>query len=201
MSKFIKGVKRGARRIVDSFSVRFIVCVWNKCMMTIGFMFSRGSSGKVKLHLGCGHERRKGYVNIDRRVTRATDIIGDVVVLPFPDGVASRIESYHVIEHLSRHQALRALCHWHRVLMPGGRLVIECPNVDEAMRAYLKGDDQRLDSIYGLQRFPGDAHLFGYNEKRLRALLAEVGFQSIREMAPQDYHAANEPCLRIEAVK
>lgn len=155
--------------------------------------------GPLQLHLGCGTVRRPGFVNIDHRPTSATDLECDILRLPFDDATVDRIETYHVIEHLGRHDVPQALREWHRVLKPGGTLVIECPDFDGAVRDYLAGDESRIDNIFGLQRFDGDTHRFGYNVGRLTRLLAEAGFSEITPAEPQDYHKDLEPCLRIEA--
>ena len=85
--------------------------------------------------------------------------------------------------------------------MPGGKLVTECPDLDQAVRDYLAGNDERLFNIFGRQRFPGDTHLFGFNVPRLRALLESVGFTGVVEGEPEDYHKHLEPCIRVECTK
>jgi len=157
--------------------------------------------GPLKLHLGCGGQRFEGYVNIDWRRTPATDVVCRVEKLPYPDDSAQLIETYHVIEHLPRHDAAKALREWHRVLAPGGTLIIECPDLDAAVGEYLAGKQERLDSIFGHQRFPGDAHFFGYNFDRLKSLLEAAGFGRVEQKEARDYHAKNEPCIRVECVK
>ncbi len=155
----------------------------------------------LKLHLGCGDKHFEGFINIDWRKTKATDLVCNINKLPYPDNSVELIETYHVIEHLPRHELPKVLKRWYRILKPRGQLVIECPNFDEAVKEYLNGNEKRLDNIFGLQRFSGDAHLFGYNFRRLRRLLEDVGFKDIQEKAPTDYHASEEPCLRVECIK
>ncbi len=155
----------------------------------------------LRLHLGCGERALIGYVNIDRRKTNATDFVCDIRRLPYPTNSIDVIENYHVIEHLPRNEVIGVLKEWNRTLKTGGQLVIECPDLDSSMREYLKGDDKRLGSIFGLQRFEGDAHLFGYNFRRLKKILTEAGFEQVRKKKPQDYHAKSEPCMRVECVK
>jgi predicted SAM-dependent methyltransferase len=155
----------------------------------------------LRLHLGCGNQHIRGYVNIDWRKTTATDLVCDIKKLPYKDDSAELIETYHVIEHLPRHDLMKALKEWRRVLTPAGKLVIECPDFDEDVREYMEGNEERLDSIFGLQRFPGDSHLFGYNFQRLENLLRDVGFEDIQRREPQDYHSKSEPCLRVECIK
>jgi predicted SAM-dependent methyltransferase len=160
-----------------------------------------GSKGPLKLHLGCGNTRHEGYVNIDWRKTGATDLVCDIRKLPYPDHSVELIETYHVIEHLPRHDLPVALGEWQRVLLPGGKLIIECPDFDKAVREYVEGNEGRIDNIFGLQRFPGDAHMFGYNLERLKALLTDAGFTDIKGAEPTDYHKNEEPCMRVEATK
>ena len=84
---------------------------------------------------------------------------------------------------------------------PGGKLIIECLDFDKSVNEYVEGNEKRIDNIFGLQRFPGDTHQFGYNFKRLEKLLEMVGFKDIQQREPQDSHTEDEPCLRVECVK
>lgn len=158
-------------------------------------------NNSLKLHLGCGGRHFEDYINIDWRKTRATDLVCDIRKLPYPDNSVNLIETYHVIEHLPRHSLSKALREWYRVLVPGGMLIIECPDFDVAIKKYIEGDEKQLNSIFGLQRFPRDTHQFGYNFKRLKKILKESGFKNIKEREPQDYHSKDEACLRVECVK
>jgi predicted SAM-dependent methyltransferase len=134
--------------------------------------------------------------------TRATDYVCDLTRgVPCPPNAAERIETYHVIEHIPHPQVHAVVQDWFRVLQPGGTLVIECPDLDEGVRRYLDGDEDMLGSIYGLQRYPGDTHFYGYNVKRLTSLLTSIGFAKVEEGPARDYHALTEPCLRVEARK
>jgi hypothetical protein len=69
------------------------------------------------------------------------------------------------------------------------------------MIEYLEGNEERLFSIYGRQRFPGDAHLWGFNGRRLERMLRDTGFVDVRRGEPTDAHVAEEPCMRFEACK
>ncbi len=142
----------------------------------------------IKLHLGCGKIWLPGFVNIDHRHTRATDFVCSVVKLPYLSDSVDLIESYHLIEHISHTKVRAMLQEWCRVLKPEGRLVIECPDFDRAIERYVAGNERALMSIFGLHRFRGDVHLFGYNFVRLKRLLEECGFGSVTRHKTQDYH-------------
>ena len=91
------------------------------------------------------------------------------------------IETYHVIEHLNRHDLPIALKEWRRVLIVGGRLIIECPDFDEAIKEYIQGNEKRINNIFGLQRFPGDVHQFGYNLK-ITDMQAAIGLAQLEKL-------------------
>jgi len=94
-----------------------------------------------KLHLGCGSTYLEGYINIDIRESKAMlpkkpDLLCDVRALPYKPNLIEEIKVHHVIEHLGRHEAIKALGHWHKMIKPGGKLDIECPDVSESMKAF-----------------------------------------------------------------
>ncbi|RJP75644.1 MAG: methyltransferase domain-containing protein [Candidatus Zixiibacteriota bacterium] len=158
-------------------------------------------TGPLRLNLGCGTRQREGCLNLDLVPSPAVDLACDSRRLPFPAGSVSGIECYHMIEHLPRYDCLKALYEWNRVLEEGGELVIECPDFDAAVRDYVAGKRYRINNIFGLQRHPGDFHHFGYSFELLKEYLEGVGFGLVRREPPTDYHTAEEPCLRLTAVK
>ena len=155
----------------------------------------------LKLHLGCGNRHFPNYINIDSRKTPATDYVCNAVKLPFPNNSVEVIETYHMIAHLPKDIFSKALRNWWDKLIPGGKLVIECPDFDKAVEEYLKGNEKRLNNIFGLQRFKGDIHLWGHNFHRLKKILEMGGYKGIKRCDAQDYHRLSEPSLRIEAYK
>ena len=157
----------------------------------------------LKLHVGCGRVIKEGYVNIDVKPSKGItlDMIRDCTELPYEDNSVDLIESFHLIEHLDRHKALRAMKHWYALLKPRGRLVIECPDFELAVQDYVNGNKKRIDNIFGLQRNPYDFHFFGYSRKSLERILRGFGFKRVIQQQPTDYHKDQEPCLRVVAIK
>lgn len=78
-----------------------------------------------------------------------------------------QIQSFHVLEHL--HDPLAALIRMRSWLTPGGRMVIEVPNVYQP---------------YGLleENFFQNAHLTNFSESTLRVLLARAGYSVLRTL-------------------
>lgn len=177
------------RRVLDPICIR------------LRYKIGKTISHDLKLHLGCGWKHFQGYVNVDIWITDATDVICDITKLPWPVNSVSVIESYHVLEHISHKKIRDTLEEWHRVLHPGGILILECPHFDIAVSEYLEGNESRLINIFGQQRNHGDSHLYGYNPSRLIRLLGEIGFGDFTEASPQSSQSLDEPSFRIECKK
>lgn len=157
--------------------------------------------GQVRLNLGCGDKILPGYVNVDVAASRkgqAPDVLGDLRALPFPPGHADEILAVHVIEHFYPWEADGLLAHWHATLKPGGRLVLECPNLLTAARmlveqperaARAEGKDGQLAMwpLYGdpSWRDPLMCHRWGYTPATLIDLLRRCGFTNVRQEPAQ----------------
>ena len=187
------------KNIYVSYVFNFVRRKFNYLYLKTKFNFLPKSK-EIKLHLGCGRVKMEGFINIDHHKTPATDYVLDAVNLPFPDGSIDSIESYHLIEHLPIGKLSDILDHWYRILKPGGNLILEFPDFDQAVRLYLAGNENRLNNIFGRQRFAGDTHLWGWNIERMKKRLEDKNFK-VEQENPQDYHTKTEPCLRIVAHK
>ena len=63
----------------------------------------------LKLHLGSGIKRLKGFLNVDLDPNVNPDIIADLRNLPFDDSSVDEIYACAVIEHFGRHEQKSAL--------------------------------------------------------------------------------------------
>ena len=162
--------------------------------------FLKRWKGPVRLNLGCGEDRRQGYINVDAYVSSA-DLQMDVFDLPLDDGVADEIFSSHMLEHLGKHEVPRVLKTWHRVLKPGGILRLNVPDLSWVVENWLRlPEAQRwgwaLDTIFGLQTHPGEYHKTGFTADRIRGLLSWAGFAQV-QVSHIDSHG--QRCLWVEA--
>jgi len=84
-----------------------------------------------KLNLGCGHDIREGWVNLDSAALPGVDVVHDLsqLPLPFEDGRFSEVLCQDVLEHVDYVAVLREL---HRVTEPGGRVTIRSPHFTAA---------------------------------------------------------------------
>ncbi len=144
----------------------------------------------VKLHLGCGSEKRDGWTNIDANPAAQPDIVGSVDALPqFHDASVDVIEACHLFEHLDYTQARRALIEWARVLKPGGELLLELPDFEACVRILGKYKDERgfdlgLIGIFGWppaidEEGTPQLHKWGWTRSSLSAALREAGFENV----------------------
>lgn len=140
------------------------------------------------LHLGGGARRIKGLTNCDL-FHPAADLKVDATAMPmFADGSIDWIESHHMVEHLSFVETDTALAEWHRVLRPGGLLVLTCPDVRrvcarwiiESARHRVRPRPEQLDHLarmlVGPQVHPGMFHRNVFDARRLTDLLTAAGF-------------------------
>lgn len=91
-------------------------------------MESRFSPSERRLNIGCGEDKKAGYINIDWQASVQPDVLHDLNLLPYPFENTSfdYIEMSHILEHLNRpFEIMREV---HRILKPGGLLVIRVPH-------------------------------------------------------------------------
>lgn len=174
------------------------------------------SGGSLKLNLGCGDKILPGYVNVDVVEARAgmkPDVICDLHDLaPFDDASAEEILSVHVVEHFWRWEVGDVLREWVRVLKPGGRMIVECPNIRSACETFLQDpvagarDDaagqRTMWVFYGDPKWkdPLMIHRWGYTPESLRELLAEAGLRDVRQ-EPAQFKLREPRDMRIVGVK
>lgn len=84
-----------------------------------------------QLNVGCGHDIREGWINLDAYALPGVDVVHDIerLPLPFPNDEFDTIMARDVLEHLEYPPVLRDL---HRILKPGGRIVIQVPHFTSA---------------------------------------------------------------------
>jgi SAM-dependent methyltransferase len=149
------------------------------------------STSKKRLHLGCGEVLFEDYTNVDLHADGA-DIKADLMQLPFSDGEYDWIESRHVIEHISKKDAIPALSEWSRVLSPGGHVFISCPDLPLCAEALAKSVDVPelwdglVQVIYG-EDGPGMRHQCGYSAQSLDRLLRKAGFINVSVILATGY--------------
>jgi len=137
----------------------------------------------MKLNLGCGLDRRQGYVNIDKRKEVQPDLVLDLEdgKLPFPDSSCSEILAHDVLEHLSWRKVRALLRECLRVLEPGGVLKLRVPDLELIYKLRFGQDFEEISFwVYGAQDYPENTHKAGFTMASLRKLLESEGFEILK---------------------
>ena len=170
----------------------------------ISILSNRYAGEKLKLNLGCGDLHVEGYLGIDQYDKRA-DVMADIKNLPFPDQSISDIIAYHCLEHITPYDFNKVLAECQRVLIPGGSLAIEMPDIVAICRDFESANKSHrydlLNFIYGYGELPGHHHYWGWYDEILYDHLAQYGFENIRRVDPKFHLHIKNYCLRMEATK
>jgi predicted SAM-dependent methyltransferase len=160
------------------------------------------SSVPVKLNLGCGPNRKQGWVNIDLFDPGADLRLDLREEWPFPDACVSNIYSEHVFEHFEYFvEVPHFLKESLRVLQRGGIFDVGVPDTEWALLAYRRPHDEywpfsatvhpkdyktQLDHINYHFRQEGE-HKYAWDSETLSQVLQASGFQSVavRQFDPQ----------------
>lgn len=160
----------------------------------------------MRILLGCGELQEHGpedVVNVDIFPSEHVDRVFDLnEPLDYPEGSVDAIYCYHTFEHLKRDGIEKVVASWYRILKSGSQLILELPDFDALCQWALNDpeNDEPVRNVFGSQDRMGQVHLWGWNELRLRRLFEPVGFR-VEFAEPKDYHAAECPSLRMEAMK
>jgi len=178
-----------------------------------------GQTG-LKLNVGCGPNKKPGWVNIDL-FCRDSDLQLDVRErLPFADNSVELIYSEHLFEHLEfpRDTSL-FLAESLRILAPGGTFSVGVPDTEWPLQAYVNDEkeyfemsrrlwhpewcDTRMHQInYHFRQIR--EHKYAWDFETLAKVLREAGFaEAVRRDFDEslDCEARKTGTLYVDAIK
>jgi predicted SAM-dependent methyltransferase len=147
----------------------------------------------LKINCGAGRDiqtESDGWLNLDARPLPDIDVVIDLEVnnLPFGDCTADTIWLRDFLEHLSEKRQVPFLQDVRRVLIEGGSLFIQLPDLEVLAKRYCDVLENPTDiqppidavhlakSLYGAEDCPENKHKWGYDQHSLRVALEDLGF-------------------------
>ena len=175
-----------------------------------GLLNAKRYNPNIKLNLGSGGISYPGFLSVDLHDKRAQCKM-DITKLDFDDNSVSEILASHVFEHLNPYHSIDILKEWNRVLKPGGKLIMEMPDIEKCCKRFVTADMGTrygiMNVIYGSVNTTGEGgpdnitspHLFGWWPDALRDHLINSGYVDITFMDEQIPHPMDN--FRVEAYK
>lgn len=178
---------------------------------------------KTKLNVGSGHPKgvytNREWINIDIAAKDHIDekeCVLNMSVLDMPNDFTDKFEvvhCIHMLEHMNRNLHKEVFKQLYRVVAPGGILYLEVPDFQYIVallhQAYTENKPEIVHiwktSIYGKQRYNGDAHHWGFDARHLQELAKNAGFLNTRTTSDPkamiSSHYKQEPVILLIATK
>ena len=158
--------------------------------------YVQGREGPLKLHLGCGGERWRDFVNVDfypleegktdsSRSGFVADAFADMRRLGLPDASVDEMFTAHTVDHFTRWEALVMFRDWLRILKPGGKLVIEAADFRRCVLWLFHPSRRKRqlarDQFYGNQwdELDYQTHRYVWSAGELADALRKTGFSQV----------------------
>jgi len=146
----------------------------------------------LKLHIG-GQEPHPDWKILDVEPRPEVDYVANASDLSqLESNSVEAIYASHVLEHFYyalNNELLNTLREWHRVLQPGGKLLISVPDLKTLCWLYLNPNLLPLERhhimriIFGGQTNIYDVHKVGFDFEVLSLYLEEAGFKECEQFS------------------
>ena len=139
----------------------------------------------LKLNLGCGATRLKGYVNVDCEKSCKPDLVLDFIRKPFPwkNGTVSEVVLFHTIEHIEKKWHAPLIQKLWGIMIPGGQLIITYPDFWECANQWKNNTHGKRPfwhaTLFGLQGYDSDYHVSAMEPAELGLVLYNNGFKDV----------------------
>ena len=158
----------------------------------------------AKVYVGCGPDRKEGYVGCDLRKLNSVEVVCKSWELSCHFEKVREIYCRHMLEHLTFKEVEATLNDWHRCLEVGGGIHLVVPFLDFHIEQWNKAEwnestygEKWSDASWSMAGFYGwqrecdptsenynstywDVHKSGFNLKNISFLLSRAGFSEIQ---------------------
>ena len=142
----------------------------------------------LKLLIG-SRTRYPGWKTLDLVAGPEVDYVGDCQNLAqFDANAIEALYASHVLEHVPYAKLQATLKEWHRVLMPGGKLMVAVPDMNILAQLFVKPEVKGADKVFVMRMMFGgqlddtDFHCIGFDLEILGVHLHMAGFDGIRRV-------------------
>ncbi len=122
-------------------------------------------NNKIRIDIGCGRNKREGFIGVDLEKETNPDIVASALDLPFNNDSVDEIFSAHLVEHFEPKEAQRFFNEIYRVLK------------NEAV-ANIKVDKDWSERIL-MKKDP--THKYRYKEKELLEMVDKFSQKKVRD--------------------
>ena len=145
-------------------------------------------NANIKINAGSGQrpfDRKQGWINVDVQSRWSPDVVADWNNLSiFEDGSVDMVVSHHSLEHVGCGEGDGFIKEAHRVLKPGGNLLVFVPDLRALAERWLS---RQIDdyiffvNIYGAYMGnESDRHKWAYSRESLRETMAKMPWSRIK---------------------
>lgn len=128
-------------------------------------MNKKKKSKLIKLDIGCGKNKKEGFIGIDINPHSDADIVSSALNLPFDDGSVDEVYSSHLVEHFFPEEAKKFFDEIYRVLKKGSKAFFKIDK-DWSKKRLLKKDP---------------THKYRYSEKEIKNLVSKFSKTKVKD--------------------
>lgn len=118
----------------------------------------------IKIDIGCGNNKKNGFIGIDINKNSQADIIASACDLPLVENSVDEIYSAHLVEHFYPNEAEKFFSEIYRVLKKGAKTFLKI-DTDWTKKRLLKKDS---------------THKYRYSIEEIKEILSHFNFSQSR---------------------